>query len=58
MNRDVHYTGVDIDGPAIDYARVKFRKHANFRFVCGDMRTCGLPRPFDIIYFSGVVHHQ
>ena len=57
IRHKVSYTGVDIDEPAIAYARAKFRKQANFRFLCGDMRVCDLPQPFDFILFSGVLHH-
>jgi SAM-dependent methyltransferase len=57
LNRDMDYTGLDIDGSAIDYAKIKFRRHPNFHFVCGDLRNLNISTPFDLILFSGILHH-
>ena len=55
----VNYTGIDIDGVAIEYAKKRFLKHLNFNFIYGDM--LGLPNDnsrYDYILFAGCCHHM
>lgn len=57
LGRDVNYTGVDIDGAAVDFAARKFRRHAGFAFLRGEIQQQRFSRPFDFIVLSGVLHH-
>ena len=57
LNHDVDYTGLDVDGPAIDYASRKFRHKRGFSFVCGELQKHSFRNVFDFIVFAGVLHH-
>lgn len=57
LNHDVDYTGLDIDGAAIDYATRKFRGKRGFAFVCSELQNHSFQGDFDFIVFSGVLHH-
>jgi cyclopropane fatty-acyl-phospholipid synthase-like methyltransferase len=55
---DVLYTGLDIDESAIRHARRAFRNHANFTFVCQDLRQFATGgRRFGYLLLAGVCHH-
>jgi len=57
LSRDVNYTGLDIDGAAIDYAKIKLGGKGGFSFICQELQNYSFESDFDFIIFSGVLHH-
>jgi SAM-dependent methyltransferase len=55
--REFDYTGVDVDGGAIDFANYRFRKFSNMRFLSADVTTLGPPAGYDYIVFGSTGHH-
>lgn len=55
--KDYDYTGIDIDPLVIDFARYKFRKYPNMKFICQDVLTYDQPHAFDYIVFGAAGHH-
>jgi len=55
---DVHYTGIDVDCSAIDYAQQAYKKYSNLEFQCVDfMELAQQGRKFDYILFANCFHH-
>jgi 2-polyprenyl-3-methyl-5-hydroxy-6-metoxy-1,4-benzoquinol methylase len=58
-NKDVCYTGVDIDANAIAFAKRRFADDKKFTFLCEDVKklASNAGEKFDFILFSSVLHH-
>ena len=55
---DLDYTGVDIDKQLIEYARNKWKKYKNVRFIAMDiLKPNKAIGKFDTILFAGTGHH-
>ena len=55
---DFDYTGVDIDADSISYARKRWSKHKNIKFICADLLSNKYPsQKYDFILFAGTGHH-
>jgi SAM-dependent methyltransferase len=51
------YTGIDIDADLINFARLKFRRHPEMRFVAADIFDFAPAKLFQYILLAGVAHH-
>jgi 2-polyprenyl-3-methyl-5-hydroxy-6-metoxy-1,4-benzoquinol methylase len=58
-NRNINYTGIDVDNAAIQYAKHSFLKKTNFRFLHIDLRDFKreTTKRYDYILFAGIIHH-
>ncbi len=55
---DVHYTGIDVDCPAIEYAQKAYKRYANLEFQCVDfMELAQKERKYDYVLFANCFHH-
>lgn len=55
---DFDYTGIDIDKRSIMYARRRWSKYKNVKFVCGDILNKEFDElRFNYILFAGTGHH-
>ncbi|OPY06174.1 MAG: bifunctional 3-demethylubiquinone-9 3-methyltransferase/ 2-octaprenyl-6-hydroxy phenol methylase [Syntrophorhabdus sp. PtaB.Bin184] len=56
---NVRYTGIDIDGKAIDVAKERFAGKDNFRFFCESISSFknNSDRLFDVVMIFGMLHH-
>lgn len=54
---NVNYIGVDVDGSAVDYARLKFKGRGGFSFLCGNLLEHRFEHDFDYVVFSAMLHH-
>lgn len=56
---EISYVGLDIDPLAIKRAKMKFRSHPDFSFVCDDLRNYAMQSDrFEYILFAGCCHHM
>ncbi len=58
-NKNINYTGIDLDNAAIKYAKNAFKEKNNFNFIASDLRDFvkKTTKKFDYILFAGVIHH-
>lgn len=58
-NKNVKYTGIDLDKGAIKYAKYSFKNNVNFKFLNIDLRNFKkkTKEKFDYILFAGIIHH-